>query len=225
MASLRDAAAAEDAPLVFLHSEDIFRFERTKVSIEPKALKVIKASRHPVLSMVGGNGHNSFGLIDFDPPLDFIHPDFPDRHGQPKARMTPMVQVSKAIARKAPKWLRAFEALCTALPDRVIQLGSPPPIGDDDWLAHRLKGKMRQAGVKSYSVMPAGMRYKMWRLDDAMYREIGGRHGASYLAAPEAGADADGYLKTEYWRDPTHANTDYGRLWLDTLRQADVPPL
>lgn len=211
------------------------RFMRSSAHVEdrPDGSKALKAGTAdflrrepgPVFSMIGGNGHNVFGLVYPRKPFDFYHPDYPDRQPGP-SWIIPYEQVWDSVMRHSVTRLKELRALVAACPGRVIHLESPPPIPSQSWLTEKLAPRMEAAGLKDYEVAAPSVRFKLWRVSSAIFGEECARLGVPFLPAPAEASDDKGFLRRRYWRDPTHANSHYGALLIrQMMEHLDVAPV
>lgn len=224
---LRSAMSAARPPGVELmvmrlnaHMED--RPDGTKV-MHADSVARLRKERAPVFSLIGGNAHNVFGLVCPQKPFDFYHPDYPDRPPAKHRWIIPFEQVRDSVLHRANTRLKELRALVGACPGRVIQIESPPPIPSQKWLTENLAERMLAAGIKRYEVSSPSVRYKLWRVNSALFREECERLGIPFVSAPRDACNAEGFLLRKYWRDPTHANGRYGTLLVaKMMEQYDV---
>ena len=194
-------------------------------AIKRETADFLHAEPGPIFSMIGGNGHNVFGLVYPQKPFDFYHPDYPDRPPLPNW-IIPYEQVWDSVMRRSETRLKELRALVAACPGRVIHLESPPPIASQSWLTARLAPRMEAAGLNSYQVAAPSVRFKLWRIGSAIFREECARLGVPFLPAPPEASDENGFLRRRYWRDPTHANGQYGALLIrQMMEHLDVAPV
>lgn len=169
-----------------------------------------------IASVIGGNVHNTLGLIRHPRPFDFM---LRGEQGPPldaHAELIPEAQMRAALARKLqPDFARL--RLLREIAGPFIHIESPPPIRDDayiaaraeDWFRDRAKGEIVVAGV--------GLRWRIWRLSSQLMREAAEAVGARFLAVPVEMRDADGFLLIDYAADPTHGNVAYGAALIRAL--------
>jgi hypothetical protein len=225
--SVMNAARPEGVERMVLrsnaHMED--RPDGTKV-MDAETVARLRREPGPVFSVIGGNAHNVFGLVYPQKPFDFYHPDYPDRPPARHIWIVPFEQVWDSVMRRATTRLKELRALVAACPGRVVQMGSPPPIPSQKWLTDNLAERMQTAGIRTYEVASPSVRYKLWRVNSAIFREECERLGVPFVPAPREACNAEGFLLRRYWRDPTHANGHYGTLLVTQMMEHfDVAPV
>lgn len=187
-------------------------------SVEQK----LSACTGPVISMIGGNSHNVLALIQPGPPFDVhVHGNY--ELPSPGATIVPHSAIFDAIALRANRWLKAFSFLAERF-GPIVHVEPPPPICDDEFIRSGIAQKMAEKGQADFVVTPAVMRRKLWCIQNEVFREAGKPFNVIYLDAPKAAQDAHGFLLPEYWGDPTHANTAYGKLVIEELKERGHVP-
>lgn len=170
-----------------------------------------------LISCVGGNNHNIFGLLDPAIAYDFVLPEEPDL----PMRKGGMVLPGKIIrARLKSNMSDVLNELALVRRSRAdlpaIHLESPPTIPSEDHI-RRHPGYFKDAMAKS-AVAPATFRYKLWRLQSGIIAENCQELDMTFLAAPSESQDGEGMMLEQYWNpDPSHGNAEYGVLALRTL--------
>lgn len=171
-----------------------------------------------IVTLFGGNHYNVLGLIQHTIPFDVMMPDDP-APTIPGAQIIPHRLMRDVFATRcetdvAPQ-LAALRAATTA---RMICLLPPPPKQDT---AHILKGAgtfFRSRGVADLGVSPAGLRLKLWQMEQDALAAWCGAKAITVLPPPRDAVDSEGYLDRLYYhKDATHANTAYGALVLRDL--------
>lgn len=179
-----------------------------------------KRSRKLVASMIGGNFHNTFGLIENVVRFDFAVPgedDFVLSEGRQLVTYELIKHYFTEIMNRgflqSIKALRDFYA-----PSRFIHICSPPPIEDNDHIiAH--PGGVFKSKVQ-LGVTPSKLRRKLYDLHSHVVEEFCKVQGIDLLLPPGQAVTSEGFLARPYWMaDPTHANAAYGQLVLDQLRR------
>ncbi|TPE52750.1 hypothetical protein [Amaricoccus solimangrovi] len=194
--------------------------------LKPETIAKVREAGGPIFSLIGGNGHNVFGLVYPVQPFDFHHPDHPERPPAAGAWIIPYEQVWDSVMRRSLTRINELRAFVAAFPGRVIHLESPPPIPSQKWLTAQLAERMASAGIPDYEVAAPSVRYKLWRVNSAIFRQECARHGIPFIPAPTEACDAEGFLLRRFWADPTHANAKYGALLLRQMTEhLDVTPV
>lgn len=164
-----------------------------------------------VISFIGGNAHNIFGLLRHPIAYDFEMPgdDAPLDHN---AQAIPYSLMREAMAthRHTATYLDAL-ALIVPLAARVIQVESPPPIKDESQIFAHPNRHFVDSDLAEIGVAPALLRRKLWRLHSSVVAERCAALGIAFMRAPEAAID-DGFLRPKFFRDATHANGAYADL-------------
>lgn len=160
---------------------------------------------------LGGNAHSKLGL--FNHPTPFTLDQSEDGKVLiPNAviRETMMTDLRQAFA--LARILRAQFA-----DSPCVFLVPPPPIGDPKHI-HTYPGIFR--AQIPLGISPPALRRALYRLQCGLYADLAAETGDPLLMAPDHVLDGNGFLTSEYaHRDPTHGNTDYGRVMLDLIQQ------
>lgn len=178
------------------------------------------AGRKLVASMIGGNFHNTFGLIENVIRFDFSVPGEADFVPQADRQL-----ISYELIRHyfTDVMNRGFLTHIKSLkehyaPNRFILVCSPPPIPDSDFIAGN-PGRAFRDRIH-LGVTPAKLRRKLYDLHTLVISEFCTRERIEMLPPPPGTVTVDGFLARQYWKDdPTHANRNYGLLVLDQLRK------
>ncbi len=184
--------------------------------------------RHPLLaryqpevvvSLIAGNHHNAIGLIEPPEPYDFIVDDMPGT--LPGRRIVPLGEIEAAIeAHMAPHMVR-LDRLLGAFPGKpAFHVAGPPPIGDEGHIK-TYPGNYAPASGLNPQITPKSVRMKLYLVQNRLLAAHCAARGITFVAAPEAGCDAEGFLAADCRKeDPTHGNAHYGRLVLETIKHA-----
>ena len=177
-------------------------------------------SRHAplVASAMGGNFHNTLTLIRHPRAFDFM---LTDEGGPPLADDAEPIALGLVQATLEAGLERDFTRLrlLRAIAGPFVHLESPPPVRDDGWIAAHADRYFGERGLASHGVAPAGLRWRIWRLNARLFRARVEALGGRVLAVPAAVQDADGFLRPEYAGDATHGNAAYGETMLQALEQ------
>lgn len=192
---------------------------RLKPALAEKLLEETCTSKVPlIISSVSGNEYHFIGLASHPRPFDFVLPSAANLPLRKDAEIIPfglMQQTLSHAMEYAVAVLRTLRA-ATSLPTWQVQ--SPPPIASEAHiLAHSTHFKDM---VERYGIVPAPVRWKLWRLQSDLYRDACEAIGINFLPTPPEALDPDGFLAEAGWNpDPTHANSWYGEF---VLRQIDA---
>jgi hypothetical protein len=173
--------------------------------------------RPRVASMMGGNAHNALALVRHPRGYDFRLPD--EHQGPPiedGAEPLPFALARAALAQHlATDFLRL--RLLRDVVGPFVHVESPPPLRDDALIRARADGFFKDAAIDTLGVAPAGLRWRMWRLNSRLFREAVEALGCRFLPVPAAVQDADGFLRPELAADATHGNADYGQILITAV--------
>lgn len=176
-----------------------------------------------VILMIGGNHHHGLGLLEGPEPFDFESDEVPGI--DPTRRLVSRQEMRAALTATTEKAVDRILAVRGAYPDLpMAYVCSPPPVSDANHLINHLKTFERKAGPDP-KIGPAPVRLKLYHLQIAIFRDFCAEHGLDFIPAPEKAFDAEGFLRNRLRRnDPTHGNTEYGVLALETIKEyvADV---
>lgn len=169
-----------------------------------------------VASASGGNVHNGFALIAHPRPYDFLLAGEEGPPLDPAAEPIPEAQVRSALeAALTRDRIRLREIKRIA--GEVIQLESPPPVADSDWIAVRADAYFKDRGLAELGVAPPALRYKIWRLHSRIFAGYCAELGITFLPAPSETQDLHGFLRPEFAGDATHGNEAYGEAVIRAL--------
>ena len=169
-------------------------------------------------SMIGGNFHNTFGLIESSIPFDFIDAGSIEASFI-KSRAMITYELIYHYFNDAMRrgFLRSIVDLRDYCGDKFVHIISPPPIGDDRHILDNPGGYF--SDKVHLGVAPASLRGKLYRLHTRVVVEFCRENGIPTLSPPAEAVTEDGFLARPFWKnDPTHANAAYGRLVLEQLR-------
>lgn len=181
----------------------------------PEALQVDLrkrvASVATVISIIGGNKHNTFGLIAHPEPFDFFLSERPDLMTDESVRLVPESAIRESLEIRMRSELQAIRLLRELFGRTIYHAQTPPPLADE---AHILAGAdsfFREHGVASLGVSPRSLRLKVWLLQSRIVTEFCQRHDVIYIPLPPEVFDAEGLLnKKGYGPDATHGNRWFG---------------
>jgi hypothetical protein len=198
------------------------RHREIKVADKIKMNGYLPSKRHRrlVASMIGGNFHNTFGLIENVVRFDFAVPGEDDFVLAEDRQLITYELIKHYFADlmnrgflQSIKALRDFYAPC-----RFIHICSPPPIADNDHIISNPGGVFRSK--VQLGVTPSKLRRKLYDLHSHVVESFCKVEGIDFLLPPGQAVTGDGFLARPYWMaDPTHANAAYGQLVLDQLQR------
>ena len=174
-----------------------------------------------------GNQH-AMQLFASDPAFDFVLSDQPELPVVKDSIIIP----EQMLREKFSPTLDELEVLLGNLADAgrhgVVICGTPPPKGDVTAIRANLKREKYFAerlaalgsSADSIPLISPVVLYKMWRLIQNMLQELAYRRQVQFAPVPVETQTPDGFLRSEFWSsDVTHANRDFGRLFLRHLRE------
>lgn len=183
----------------------------TRVSEEIEARRPSR-----LFAFIGGGTPAVLGLLRHPEPFDVILPEAPTLPLHPEAAVVPYGALRAAMAAQLRRHFRRLARLA-ALGVPVVQAETPPPVPDNAFLARSIARAHPDADAASIS--PPALRYKLWRLHGALFEEFCAARKITYVRNPPEVADADGFLKREYWGDAVHGNASYGAALLQRLKE------
>lgn len=179
-----------------------------------------------VVSTVGGNLHQVFGLVQHPVAFDFMEPGSsraPD--SQPCVLIPYRALWAEFENRLRRKDGVRIAALREAAARPVYHLIPPPPKESAAHILQRYESDFEKAGITTHGVTPAPIRLKLWRLQCAVLQSLCAEWGVRLLPPPQGTQTPQGFLKPEYYKnDATHANVAYGELALRQLEAIAEAP-
>ena len=109
---------------------------------------------------------------------------------------------------------------------RRFVCGTPPPKGNDQklrvWVSREpaFVQRAERLGVSldDAPFSPLQLRKKMWSLVQDLLKEAASKMGARFIPVPSEAFNSEGCLDKKFWMtDATHANGEYGRLWVQRI--------
>lgn len=167
-----------------------------------------------VLSMIGGNQHAVFSLVQHPRRFDFFEPD--GRRPEEGSEVIPYRLLAgffeEAIRNGDGK---SLEALRKATKARVVHVIPPPPKADNDFLQQHHESVFASEGIASNGVSSPALRMKFWKLQTQVLEKICSELGIEVLMPPARTVDKRGFLARDFYaNDATHANHVYGEFVL-----------
>jgi hypothetical protein len=171
-----------------------------------------------IVDCIGGNEYHLIGLTNHPRPFDFVLPAAPKLPLLPGAEIIPTTLIIQTMRSSMQYVLAVFTALREATGLPIWHVQSPPPISSDAYiLAHATYFK---DVINMHGVMPALLRWKLWRLQSDVYLEACESLGIAFLPTPPEALDQQGFLVEAGWnQDPTHANGWFGELILSQIAE------
>ncbi|MEM8855989.1 MAG: hypothetical protein AAGD34_19975 [Pseudomonadota bacterium] len=169
-----------------------------------------------VISMIGGNFHNLFGLLEHPEPFDFTDPGIPEL--DTTRRIVPRSEMRALFKFNLADNLKRIGALSRFYGVPMAHIASPPPNSDEEHLRKHLGGMAHKAGLDP-KFTPKMIRLKLYRLQNEILAEGCKANGVTFISAPAKTIDEEGFLSAHYRQnDPTHGNSRYGKQVLRDVR-------
>ncbi|XWN32191.1 MAG: hypothetical protein ROR55_03485 [Devosia sp.] len=169
-----------------------------------------------VISMIGGNFHNLFGLLEHPEPFDFADPTLPEL--DTSRRIVPRSEMRALFKLQLEDHLNRIAALRQYYGVPMAHISSPPPNSDEDHLRNHLGGLAQKAGLDP-QFTPKMIRLKLYRLQNEVLEEGCKALGVTFIGPPAKTIDEEGFLSAHYRQnDPTHGNSRYGKQVLRDVR-------
>ena len=188
----------------------------TKGAVRPGYLKELSFDR--VISMIGGNFHNSIGLIESPMPFDFFSPFEAPADASSGRTIIPyhdMLHFFRSAMTSG--YLKKISALEQHFSLPTYHIAPPPPIADSTHIALNPGGFFADKVIQG--IAPSSLRMKLYRLHGLVLQEFCESERITLILPPPTAVDSGGFLAQKYWKkDPTHANTMYGHLILKQLQ-------
>jgi hypothetical protein len=160
------------------------------------------------VSLLGGNDHSMIGVVRHPQRFDFVLPAEPDLPLDENVEIVPAGLLRQELSRRIAPHLEVLALYRRVVPGRVVHIESPPPLPTAHIQAYP---GIFQDLVAECGVSPPLLRYKLWQLHSALYREACARLGVEFLPAPRETQDAQGIMLPHFCNpDPTHGNARYG---------------
>ena len=163
--------------------------------------------------MLGGNAHNILGLLKHPIPFDFTLPGEPDLPFEHDAQPLTFAYVRATLAGMMAPTFDMLEEVIASVPGSFYHLESPPPAGDDAYVASHLDGHF-SARLQGRSLVSPIIRYKLWRAHSEIMSQECNSRGIGYVRAPRDSLVDGKYLRPDLCGNATHGNMLYGEMLL-----------
>jgi hypothetical protein len=170
-----------------------------------------------VLSMIGGNQHSVFSLIQHPQPFDFF---IAHVAADPGMEIIPYRALEEVFARGLRRGDgQSLEALRNATSARVVHVIPPPPKGDNAFITQYHESNFAR-DLPSLGVSSPELRLKFWQLQTRVLEQLCAELGVEVMLPPRRTVDEEGFLRSEYYaQDATHGNWRYGERVLRAVEQ------
>ena len=177
-----------------------------------------------VVLSVGGNEHIALSVTQPKERFDFILGAEPELDLEPGAEVLPEVAVRETLREKMAPTLATIEAIRNETAAPIVCLEPPPPLPNS-----RILECPQEFFRKSFDPRKLSgeiFRYKMWRTQSALYREICARADILFAAVPAEFIAPSGVLAEVVWgADASHANALFGRRMIQSAAELIEPRL
>lgn len=203
----------------------VFTFDGSRFSYSSPIKQEIESQFSdpiPIISMVGGNAYNVLGLIEGDPPFDFLHPSY-SRHLREDCAVIPYRTVHDSFWRRLQAGdLRMLTTLIEEYPTVFWgHVQAPPPWRDNAAMEAHLDPYFRQ-NFPNRKISDPWLRLKLWKTESDIFEAACLARGKKYLRVPREALDPDGFLRPEYHHETscTHANAAYSSMVYEQIKEA-----
>jgi len=168
------------------------------------------------ISMIGGNMHNLFGLIEHPIKYDFVTENNKLETDSSRHIIPYSVLYDFFEKRILVQIINVMKGYGEVFNGRKYHICSPPPIFSEDYLKTFpgvFKDKLH------FGVSKPQFRKKLYDLHSKIIKKHCENIGFVFIPPPIESMDENGFLKPEYTNnDPTHGNIEYGKLVLQQLK-------
>jgi len=178
---------------------------------------ILESIENPAFALsIGGAFHSVVALANHPSPYYVVGPWLGYDPGS--EQLIPFSLMREVMREKMSWQLEVIRTIADVLPQRVINLQPPPPLPDAEFIKE--SPGVYQEVIEAHGVMPAEVRYTVWRIQSDLFEEACRENDIEFLHAPPATVDDRGFLAREAWRaDPTHGNAWYGEQVLQQVER------
>lgn len=172
-----------------------------------------------VISLTGGNQHNSISLIKHREGFSIASSDNKGYVGDLNTKLPR--ETFKFLFRKGLKG-GDFKKLkdikgCTGLP--IYHVAAPPPKKSTEHILKRPESDFVRKNIVESGVTDAYVRLEIYKIQMEVTRELCEELEIEFVRLPESVTDKDGFLAEQYYADDaTHANKDFAEVMLSHLK-------
>lgn len=176
-----------------------------------------------LLSVIGGNAANRFGIFRSGPGVDFMLPGEPVAPAlqDPGGSFIPYDAVESTMQRHLDGFAQFLKLLPRQRVAGIAHLEGPPPCMSNAYVAQSLSASaqqlVRDAGIQDLTeelVADPAYRHRLWRCQAEVTRRIVEAAGGLYIGPPPAALDETGHRRLETCSDACHGTPDYGAMAL-----------
>jgi len=167
-----------------------------------------------VLASIGGNEHNVLSISQRDGKFDFLLGENLDLSCDPRAALIPESAVRETLCHYLEDKMLILRAIRAATDAPVVQIEPPPPVPREQVLAY--PKEFFASILDRRNLAPDLLRYKVWRVQCGLMRQICADYGVMYVETPANMIDVPGMMARHAWgADATHANEVYGEAMIN----------
>jgi hypothetical protein len=170
----------------------------------------------PVVSFVGGGAPSVLAMAQHPEAFDFVLPEAPDLPLTPGAQIIPYDAMRALLTALNAPYFSTMRQVRDASGSKTFHVEGPPPVADPERTAAKFPWSLHPGMMKAFS--PRWLRLKVWRLQSAIIHDFCAEEGLIFVTRPPDVADAEGFLRPEYFKDAAHANAAYGALVIEQVR-------
>ncbi|ULO22697.1 hypothetical protein [Methylocystis sp. SB2] len=177
-----------------------------------------------VVLSVGGNEHIALSVTQPKERFDFILGAEPELDLEQGAEVLPEAAIRETLREKMAPTLSTIEAIRNETAAPIVCLEPPPPFPNSRILECPQEFFRKSFDPKKLS--GEMFRYKMWRTQSALYREVCARADILFATVPTEFIAPSGVLAKVVWgADASHANALFGRRMIQSAAELIEPRL
>jgi len=193
--------------------------------LNPRLRQILQEERPDAIVLsVGGNEHIALSVTQPKERFDFILGAEQDLALEPGAVVLPEAAIRETLREKMAPTLTTVEAIREETAAPIVCLEPPPPLPNS-----RILECPQEFFRKSFDPRKLSgeiFRYKMWRTQSALYREICMQTDILFAPVPAEFVAPSGVLAEDVWgADASHANSLFGRRMIQRAAELVEPRL
>lgn len=179
--------------------------------LNPALVEIIAKERpNFILLSVGGNEHIAMSVVRFRERVDFLIGEEPEIALEAGAEILTEAAIRETLRDKMASTLSTLRAIRDATSLPLVCVEPPPPLPNERVIAYPKEFFKR--AIDPNRLSSELFRYKMWRVQSWLYREICAKHDMVFASVPRELIAPPGLLAREAWgEDASHANAMFGR--------------
>lgn len=172
-----------------------------------------------IISVIGGNQHNSFGLIQHPIKFDIFDKSNLSSELSENSECIPYNIISDIFETglRGNDFARLLQVKSHANCP-VYHIGAPPPKESKEHILKRHETDFAAKGILEKGVSSSSLRLKLWHLQMQVTHKLCREAGVNFIAVPDEALCSKGFLKESFYaEDATHANHAYGTLLVENI--------